>query len=87
MSEFSLNAAAVSVDEAGRVILGDVELDAICNDALLVTAGGDGPGSTNTGTCTNDGNCSGSRNTSCTNVAICSGATNGSCPRGTHPGF
>lgn len=74
-----IDADGLSLDDLGRVILSDSELDRIDRIATIATAGGTNPcpGSTNASNCSNRG-CSGS-----TNDAGCS---NSSCDPGTMNG-
>lgn len=65
----------IALDEEGRVILSDHDLERACADHDLTTAGG----TINNTYCTNNANCAGSiNNSSCTNASgACVGSTNG----------
>ncbi len=82
MSDF-LKIDNLALDEAGRVVLGDAELEALSQEFAL--AGGDDRttynngcqgGPRNTG-CSNAG-CNGTMNTTCLN-SVCSGTSNIGC--------
>ena len=62
----------VTLNEDGRVVLSDSELEMLVQDVELASAGGDELSSN--GSCTNGGGCSGSLNTrNCTNSGTCTG--------------
>ncbi len=74
----------LKLDEYGRVVLSDGELDKISDCYEIASAGGDSGGrntncnNTNMGGCINS-NCDGSMNSGCTNTGGCDYASNQNC--------
>ena len=70
------------LDELGRVILSEEELEHIAQ-SLVLPAGGSNSAcdDTTNGTCTNLVTCNGSLNISCTNSFLCDDVTNTRCGR------
>lgn len=74
MKRRGIELAEISLDETGRVILSDAELDRACSHEIPLA----GAGIVNGGNCSNAGGCQNSSNSGqCTNSAgACSGASN-----------
>jgi len=76
MGDYPLS-SNIEIDESGRVVLSDAELDKLISTSDVVTSGG--VGSINEG-CSNIGECANTLNTSsCTNSLSCGGSMNSRC--------
>jgi hypothetical protein len=64
------------LDQLGRLVLSDEQLQVIDGHVGIVTAGGEAKNTS----CTNDGGCSGTTNGYCNN-SMCDGSMNGHCLR------
>lgn len=74
MDKKGIEPAGIGLDDTGRVVLSDAELDRACSNETPLA----GAGITNGLNCTNSANCDNSLNTAqCTNSAgACSGSSN-----------
>jgi hypothetical protein len=77
MSDLRIALDSLTVDENGRVILGDEKLEALVADAGRTVAGGQTPPTpTPNIACANAGGCVGSLNDGCANRRRCDNSTN-----------
>lgn len=81
MRKTRLEDDGIQLDDLGRVILDDVELDGFEALAGIVFAGANSLvcNGTHNNTCTNITSCSDSQNAQCSNPAVCSDAINSHC--------